>query len=231
MKTIGLIGGTSWHSTITYYRIINETVAKRLGGHASAKIILSSVNYEMIAGPAHDHDWKGIAALLSGEAKKLESAGADFFLICANTLHKVADDVSRAVKIPLLHIVDATANEIKKNGIKKVGLLGTSFTMEDRSYEERLSKQGIETIVPDADERKEIHDVIFNELTKGVISDEARDTYKKVIASLTKKGSAGIILGCTEIPLLIRQTDSPVPIFDTTKIHSTAAAESALISA
>jgi len=228
MKTIGLIGGTSWHSTITYYRVINETVAKKLGGHASAKIILSSVNYESIAGPAHSNDWKGIAALLSGEAKKLEASGADFFLICANTLHKVADDVSASVRIPLLHIVDATATEIKKNGIRKIGLLGTSFTMEDKSYESRLSKQGMETIVPDEDERKKIHDIIFDELTKGILSQESRDTYKKVIHSLTANGAMGIILGCTEIPLLIRQSDSPVPIFDTTKIHSIAAAEMAM---
>lgn len=228
MKTIGLIGGTSWHSTITYYRVINETVAQKLGGHHSAKIIMSSVNYESIAKLAHDNDWKGITTLLSGEAKKLEDAGADFFLICANTLHKVADDVSSKVNIPLLHIVDATAGEIKKNNIKKVGLLGTTFTMEDASYGKRLSQHGLETIIPDEAARREIHNIIFNELTKGIFTQDSRNKYIKIINSLNINGAQGIILGCTEIPLLIGQEHVPTPIFDTTKIHSVAAAETAI---
>ena len=231
MKTIGLIGGTSWHSTITYYRIINETVAAKLGGHHSAKIIMSSVDYDSIAGFAHNNDWNGIRDLLSNEAKKLEDAGADFFLICANTLHKVADDVSRKVKIPLLHIVDATAREIKKNGIKKIGLIGTMFTMEDVSYGSRLANHGLKTIVPDGPARKEMHDIIFNELTKGILTDESRKNYIKIIDSLAKNGAQGVILGCTEIPLLIQEEHVKIPIFDTTKIHSIAAAEMALISA
>ena len=228
MKTIGLIGGTSWHSTITYYRIINETVAQKLGGHNSAKIILTSINYEAIERLAHKDDWKGIATLLSGEAKKLEGAGADFFLICANTLHKVAGEVEGNVKIPLLHMVDAVAAEIKRDNLKKVGLLGTTFTMEDRSYGGRLAKYGLEAIVPDETTRKEIHRIIFNELTKGILSDESRNKYKTAIDSLKKNGAQGIILGCTEIPLLIRPEDVDIPIFDTTKIHSIAAAETSL---
>jgi len=229
MKTIGLIGGTSWHSTITYYRIINETVAEKLGGHHSAKIIMSSIDYESIARLAHDNDWNGITTLLSNEAKKLEDAGADFFLICANTLHKVAGNVSDKVNIPLLHIVDATAEEIKRKNLKKVGLLGTTFTMEDASYGKRLSQHGLETIVPDETARKEIHNIIFNELTKGIFTQESRNKYIKIISSLTGNGAQGIILGCTEIPLLICQQDSPIPIFDTTKIHSIAAAEMATL--
>lgn len=228
MKTIGLIGGTSWHSTITYYRIINETIAKKLGGHHSAKIIMSSVNYESIAQLAHKNDWKGITTLLSNEAKKLETSGAAFFLICANTLHKVADDVSAAVNIPLLHIAEATAQEIKTKKFKKVGLMGTRFTMEDKSFLNRLSKHGLETIVPDETARKEIHDIIFNELTKGILTNESRKNYLKVIDALTKNGAEGVILGCTEIPLLIRPGDVSVPTFDTTKIHSIAAANMAI---
>lgn len=228
MKTIGLIGGTSWHSTTTYYRIINETVGQSLGGHYSAQIIMSSVNYEPVARLAHDDNWKEIGKILSNEAKRLETSGADFFLICANTLHKVADEVKSAVNIPFLHIADATADEIKKAGLKKVGLMGTSFTMEDETFLNRLSQHGVETIAPEKEDRKLIHQIIFDELTKGKFTDESRNKYKKIIDKLTKNGAEGVILGCTEIPLLIHPEDVAIPIFNTTKIHSITAANMAL---
>lgn len=228
MKTIGLIGGTSWHSTTTYYRVINETVGQSLGGHHSAKIVMSSVNYEPVARLAHDSNWKEITNILASEAKKLEKAGADFFLICANTLHKVADEVSKFVNIPLLHIADATADEIKKAGLKKVGLIGTCFTMEDETFINRLSQHGVETIVPQKEDRKLIHQIIFDELTKGKFTDESRNKYKNVIDKLTEEGAEGVILGCTEIPLLIQQEHVSVPIFNTTKIHSMTAANMAM---
>jgi len=228
MKTIGLIGGTSWQSTTTYYRAINETVAQILGGHHSAKMIMSSVDYSSIVKCADQNDWNGIETILTREAKRLEEAGADFFLICANTLHKVADSVTKNVKIPLLHIVDATAEEIKKSGIKKVGLIGTRFTMEDNFYCSRLSKHGVDAVIPDDTQRKEIDQIIFEELTLGILKEQSLHKYKKVIDSLVKNGAKGIILGCTEIHLLVQQCHISVPVFDTATIHSVAAAKMAI---
>jgi aspartate racemase len=228
MKTIGLVGGTSWQSTAEYYRIINKTVGNELGGHHSAKIIMSSIDYDPIPKLAHQKDWKGVENILVREARRLEESGADFFLLCANTLHKVAENVAGAVNIPLLHIVDATAKEIKKSGLEKLGLLGTRFTMEDGFYQKTLSKYGIETMIPDESDRAEIHHIIFDELTIGIISDKSLNKYTKVIESLAKSGAQGVILGCTEIPLLIQEEHVTVPIFDTTKIHSVAAAEMAM---
>ena len=229
MKTIGLIGGMSWESTIPYYRIVNETVKERLGGLHSAKVVVYSVDFQEIEQLQHAGDWAAAGRILAGAARSLQLAGADFLVICTNTMHKVADAVESAADIPLLHIADPTAREIKRCGIDKVGLLGTRFTMEQEFYRGRLSEHhGIEIVVPSAADRKIVHKVIYEELCLGKVIDHSRFEYRRVIQRLVDDGAQGVILGCTEIPMLIGPQDSPVPVFDTTSIHAHSAAEWAL---
>jgi aspartate racemase len=223
MKTLGLIGGISWHSTIEYYRLINQKVAARLGGLHSAKLFLYSVDFqEVIPG---DDAWPRISALFCDVAQRLEHAGAEGLLLCANTAHRLADDVQNQIGIPLIHIAEATGREIEKQKLSKVALLGTRFTMEQTFFRERLSRMGIEALIPDDSDRNFIHETIFGELTHGVIKPETRSAYLKIIDKLAERGARGIILGCTEIPLLIKAGDCALPLFDTTEIHATAAVD------
>ncbi len=229
MKVIGLLGGMSWESSLEYYRIINEIVRQRLGGLHSAKCILYSVDFEEIEKLQNEGKWDELTKIMVESAQKLEKAGAEMILICTNTMHKMADDVQNAIQIPLLHIADAAAEKVKEKNLKKVGLLGTNYTMEQDFYKGRIKeKYNIDVIIPDLDERKIVHDVIFNELCLGQVKDESREIYKKIIKNLAKNGAEGIILGCTEIPLLVNQKDFAIPIFDTTLIHSIAAVDYAL---
>jgi aspartate racemase len=229
MKTIGLIGGMSWESTIPYYRIVNEVVKERLGGLHSAKVVLYSVDFQEIERLQHSGDWAAAGRILAGAARSLQLAGADFLVICTNTMHKVADVVESAAGIPLLHIADPTAREIKRCGINKVGLLGTRFTMEQEFYRGRLSEHhGIEVVVPNSLDREIVHKVIYEELCLGRLIDLSRSEYRRVIQRLIDDGAQGVILGCTEIAMLIGPQDSPVPVFDTTSIHARSAADWAL---
>jgi aspartate racemase len=229
MKTIGLIGGMSWESTIPYYRQINETVKLRLGGLHSAKLILYSVDFHDIERLQHAGDWDAAAALLARAACSLQAAGADFLVLCTNTMHKVAPQIEAAVEIPLFHIADPTAVEIRAAGHGVIGLLGTRFTMEQAFYRDRLvERHGLRVLVPNPPDREIVHRIIYEELCLGVVNAESRAEYRRILAGLAADGAQAIILGCTEISLLVDQADSPVPLFDTTAIHSRAAAESAL---
>ena len=229
MKVIGLLGGMSWESSLEYYRILNEIIKERLGGLHSAKCILYSVDFEEIENLQHQGKWDELTKIMIESAQNLEKAGADMVLICTNTMHKMANEVQKELKIPLLHIADAAAQKVKEMNLKKVGLLGTKYTMEQDFYKGRIKKKyDIDVIIPDLDEREIVHDVIFNELCLGKIKKESKEQYKKIIQNLIQKGAEGIILGCTEIPLLINQEDFDVPIFDTTMIHCQAAVDHAL---
>jgi aspartate racemase len=229
MKTIGLIGGTSWVSTLDYYRIINETVNEKLGKAHSARCILYSVDFEEDI-VKNEHDWDEIAEFYIDTAKKLEYFGADFLLLCANTMHKIADDVQKSINSPILHIADMTGMKIVEKGLKKVGLLGTKYTMGEEFYKQKLKERfDIETIVPEESERKIVHDIIHDELTHEIIKDSSKEKYIKIINNLVSNGAEGVILGCTEIPLLIKQKDLDIPVFDTTTIHAKAAAEYAIM--
>jgi aspartate racemase len=229
LKTIGLIGGMSWESTIPYYRQINETIKERLGGLHSAKVALYSVDFHDIERLQHIGDWKAAGAMLAEAAISLEKAGSDFLVLCTNTMHKVAPEIEAAVSIPLLHIADPTAAKIKQAGYKSVGLLGTRFTMEQVFYRDRLSERhGLQVVVPNADDRETIHRIIYAELCLGVVLPESRSAYRRIMERLASQGAEAIILGCTEISLLVSQQDSKVPLFDTTAIHARAAAEMAL---
>ncbi len=229
MKTIGLIGGMSWESSLEYYRIINEEVKKRLGGFHSAKCLMYSVDFAEIEHLQHSGEWDKLAWILAQVAIRLEAGGADFLVLCTNTMHKVAPALEAAVSIPLLHIADPTAERIKTQGIKKVGLLGTRFTMEEDFYRGRLEKKhGLEVLVPDESDRQLIHHVIYYELCDGILQEESRRKFRTVIEKLGETGAQGIILGCTEIGLLVKEKDSPLPIFDTTIIHAEAAVDYAL---
>ncbi len=211
----------SWESSLEYYRIINRAVNNKLGGLHSAKSILYSVDFEVIEKLQRQGDWEELTKIMIESAQRLESAGADMIIICTNTMHKMAEDMEKHINVPLLHIADATALKIKDYGLKKIGLLGTKFTMEQDFYKGRLiNNYGLEVIVPDTEERQIIHDIIYNELCLGEIKESSKISYIKVIDNLEKKGAEGIILGCTEIPLLIKQTDVKIPLFDTTKIHA-----------
>ena len=229
MKTIGLLGGMSWESTVTYYRLINEGVRKRLGGLHSAKIVLYSVNFHEIEPLQHQRRWSEAGALLAEAAKRIESAGADFLVVCTNTMHRVAPQIESHIKIPLLHIADATGEEIKKAGLNTVGLLGTRFTMEQDFYLGRLSHQhGLNVLVPKESDREIIHRVIFDELCVGRVNENSRERFVGIIRSLVGEGAQGIILGCTEISMLVRPQDSPAVLFDTTAIHARKAVEWAI---
>jgi aspartate racemase len=230
MKTIGLLGGMSWESTVTYYRLINEGIKAGLGGLHSAQVSLYSVDFDPIERCQHAGDWAGTSKILQDAALKVQSAGADFLLICTNTMHKVAPDIESILDIPLLHIADATAQEIKQQGIKTVGLLGTAFTMEQDFYKGRLeSKHDLQVLIPDEADRKIIHQVIYEELCLGKINDDSRQAYLRIIQQLSATGAEAIILGCTEIGLLVSQADTDVPLLDTTAIHAEQAVKQALI--
>tara|TARA_B100000749_G_C18358577_1_gene436475 strand:- start:266 stop:964 length:699 start_codon:yes stop_codon:yes gene_type:complete len=231
MKTIGLLGGMSWESTQTYYRLLNEGVKTRLGGLHSAKIVLYSVDFADIEALQHKGDWGATARILSDAALSLEKAGADFLVIGTNTMHKVAPEIEQVLRIPLLHIADATAKVLARDGISRVGLLGTRFTMEQAFYRESLENAGIDVVIPDEPQRHLIHRVIYEELCLGQIVDDSRRAYLEVVDSLAERGAEAVILGCTEIGLLIRQADTPVPLYDTTGIHAAQAVELALAEA
>ncbi|WP_371233863.1 aspartate/glutamate racemase family protein [Pseudomonas sp. QE6] len=229
MKTIGLIGGMSWESTIPYYRQINQTIKERLGGLHSAKIVLFSMDFHEIERLQHAGDWGAAGALLAGAARSLRAAGADFLVLCTNTMHKVAPAIEAAVDIPLLHIADPTAEAIREAGVTKVGLLGTRFTMEQAFYKDRLQEKfDLQVLTPSDEERQVVHRIIYEELCLGRILDESREAYRRIIASLVERGAQAVILGCTEISLLVGPQDASVPLFDTTAIHARRAAERAL---
>jgi aspartate racemase len=229
MKTIGLIGGMSWESSLEYYRIINETVQRKLGGFHSAQSLMYSVDFAAVEDCQHQGRWQEAAGLLADAARKLEKGGADFLVICANTMHKVVPEVQKHIRIPILHIADVTARAIKERGLRIVGLLGTRFTMEEGFYKDRLvQKHGLEVIVPGEKGRELIHNVLYDQIRLGDIDQAARNVFKKAIDDLASEGAEGIILGCTEIFLFVKQEDYKIPLFDTTRIHAEAAAEFAL---
>jgi len=229
VKVIGLIGGMSWESTVPYYRTINETVKEPLGGLHSAKVILYSVDFHDIERLQQSGDWAVAGSLLAGVAQAVEKAGAEAVVLCTNTMHKVADAIEAAVSIPLLHIADATAEEIRAAGISTVGLLGTRFTMEQGFYKDRLQQCfGLRVLTPGEQDRQIVHRVIYEELCLGKVIDASRSEFRRIMAELVSQGSEAVILGCTEITLLVGPTDAAVPLFDTTSIHARKAAEWAL---
>lgn len=219
----------SWESTAEYYRLINQGVSARLGGLHSAKVLMSSVDFAEIEALQVAGDWDAAGAALADDASRLERAGADFVVLCTNTMHKVADRIEDAVSIPLLHLADATADAVKRAGVRRVGLLGTAFTMEQDFYRDRLTAAGLEVLIPDADDRADVHCIIYDELCMGKVLPDSRERYDEVIAKLVADGAEGVILGCTEIELLVDPDGpSPVPLFATTRIHAQAAVEWAL---
>ncbi|WP_046003394.1 aspartate/glutamate racemase family protein [Pseudoalteromonas rubra] len=229
MKTIGLIGGMSWESTLSYYSLLNEGVKAALGGLHSAKIVLVSVDFAEVEAQQREGDWQGAAALLARAAQSVEAAGADFVLICTNTMHKVAEEVRQAIEIPLLHIADATGQALVRDGIRKVGLLGTRFTMQEAFYRTRLADQfGLEVCVPAESCQQRVHDVIYQELCLGKVTDSARQDYIRIIKALQESGAEAVILGCTEIALLIGDADVDIPLYDTTAIHVQSALNTSL---
>src|SRR5258708_27393045 len=228
MKTIGLIGGTTWLSTIDYYRIINQEVNRQLGDLHSAKLILYSIDFDEFKTLADAGDWPKITEWFAGIAQQLQTAGADAIVLCANTLHLMVPELEQLVQIPIIHVADATVGELRSQEIRKTALLGTKFTMEAAFFKDKLLQQGIEVMIPDADERQFIHQTIFDELDKGLLLTETKVRYLAIIQNLIAKGAESVILGCTEIPLLIKPEDCPVTVFDTTLIHAKAAARFAL---
>ncbi|USD52202.1 aspartate/glutamate racemase family protein [Vibrio sp. SCSIO 43153] len=229
MKTIGLIGGMSWESTANYYRIINREVKALLGGLHSGKVCLYSVDFAEIETLQHQGRWSDTATILSQAAKSVEAGGADFILICTNTMHKVADQIQQAVDVPVVHIADATAEKLVADGVKKVGLLGTRFTMEQDFYKQRLiDKFGIEVVVPSVDDQTIVHEVIYNELCRGEVREDSRQQYLAIIDNLVEEGAEAVILGCTEIAMLVEPQHTGVKLYDTTEIHAKAAVEFAL---
>ena len=229
MKTIGLIGGMSWESTQSYYQLLNQGVKNKLGGLHSAKIVLVSLDFAEIAVLQQQQDWPQMAEILIKAAKQVEAAGADYLLICTNTMHKLAEQVQAAVAIPLLHIADAVGENLIQNNFKKVALLGTQFTMEQDFYKQRLAdKFTIDVLIPDAQGRETVHRVIYDELCKGIISPESKTEYLTIIDNLTQQGAEAIILGCTEIALLVQQSDTSIPLLDSTALHCAMALENSL---
>ena len=228
MLTIGLLGGMSWESSAKYYEVINELVRERLGGLHSAPCVLVSVDFAEIEALQADGRWEAAGALLAEEARKVEAGGADLLLLCTNTMHKVAAQVEAAVGIPLVHLADATAEAVAAAGLERVGLLGTAFTMEQDFYRDRLAANGLTVLVPDREDRVAVHSIIYEELCLGVVRDASRRTYLGVIDRLVAEGAQGVILGCTEIELLIGQGDTLVPVFPTTRIHAGAGVERAI---
>ncbi|PVZ68167.1 aspartate/glutamate racemase family protein [Pelagibaculum spongiae] len=231
MKTIGLIGGMSWESTTSYYQALNQGIKQRLGGLHSAKICLYSVDFDEIEKLQHKGQWNKTAEILASAAKSVEAGGADFILICTNTMHKVAPEIASAVSIPLLHIADATAEQLQKDGVKKVGLLGTNFTMEQDFYKGRLTDNfSIDVVVPEQADRETVHQIIYQELCLGAICDASRDKYLQIIDKLLVQGAEAVILGCTEIALLVQPQHTSAKLYDTTEIHAKAAIDMALAS-
>jgi aspartate racemase len=229
MKTIGLIGGMSWESTVPYYRIVNETVKERLGGLHSAKVVLHSVDFHEIEALQHAGAWDAAAEAMAAAARSVHRGGADFLVLCTNTMHKVAEAMERAVPIPLLHIADPTAAAVRERGIRRVGLLGTRFTMEETFYRGRLEgRHGLEVLVPGAGDRAIVHRIIYEELCLGRVLEASRAEYHRIIRRLADAGAEGIILGCTEIGLLVTPASEDLPLFDTTCLHARAAAERAM---
>jgi aspartate racemase len=228
MKTIGMIGGMSWESTALYYRLVNQETKRRLGGHHNAASVMVTVDFDEVERMQHSGDWDALARLMADTARQIERAGADFMVLCTNTMHKLAASIESAVGIPLLHIADATADAIHKSGEQRVGLLGTKFTMEQTFFRERLERRGIEVLIPDERSRETIHKVIYGELVHGVTRPESREEFRKIIAGLAHDGAQSAILGCTEIGLLVQEADSVVPLHDTTVVHAVAAVEWAL---
>ena len=229
MKTIGLLGGMSWESTASYYTALNEGVKSRLGGLNSAKVVLFSVNFDEIEKLQHQGKWDETAVLLSDASESVEKAGADFLMICTNTMHKVVPEIESRISIPVLHIADATAKVLQSDGIEKVGLLGTRFTMEQDFYKGRLTdKFGMNVVVPSSDDQDTVHTIIYDELCKGVIKESSKQQYLAIIDNLYAEGAQAVILGCTEIALLVNQQDTQVPLYDTTEIHAKQGVEYAL---
>lgn len=229
MKTIGLLGGMSWESTVSYYQAINKGIKAKLGGFHSAKIVLYSVDFDEIEKLQHKGDWDETAVILSKAAQSIEAGGADFLLICTNTMHKVAEEVQANINIPIVHIADATAKQLQAGGITKVGLLGTQFTMEQDFYKSRLIDQfGIDVVVPETDDQTLVHNVIYNELCLGSVKSGSREKYLNIVDKLQQQGAQAVILGCTEIALLIQQSQTQVPLYDTTQIHAAEAVDKAL---
>jgi aspartate racemase len=229
MKTIGMVGGMSWESTVTYYQLINEIVREKLGGLHSARCILYSVDFAEIEVSQREGHWEAAAQDLIVAGQAVEKAGADFLLLCTNTMHKVADSIQAGLRIPFLHIADATGDSVRRTGLQRVGLLGTRFTMEDDFFHGRLAnKFNLKTIVPSADEREAVHRIIYEELCVGILRQESNASLGRMMNRLVDLGAEGIILGCTELGLLVGEPDSPVPLFDTTRIHARAAVELAL---
>ena len=228
MKTIGLIGGMSWESTVSYYQLINETIKEKLGGLHSAKILLYSVDFAEIERYQASGDWDKSAEVLSQIAQNLEQAGADFIVICTNTMHKVAPQIQKTISIPILHIAQATADTLLENGIKKVGLLGTKYTMTQEFYKEKLLEAGLEVVIPDQAGVEEVNRIIYDELCLGQIKESSKQAYLAIIDDLKNAGAEAVILGCTEIGLLVKQEDTDMSLFDTTEIHALRAAEFAV---
>ena len=228
MKTIGMLGGMSWQSTLTYYRLLNEETAARLGGFHSARLVLYSVDFHEIESAMSHGAWDEAAALLAKAARSLEKAGADVLILCTNTLHRVAGQIRSAVSIPFLHIADATAAHVVRKRVGTVGLLGTRFVMEQAFYRERFEATGLRVLTPDAGDREIVHRVIFEELVHGTVVPSSREAYRRVIQGLCDAGAQGVVLGCTEIAMLVGEADSPVPVFDTTALHARAAVDFAL---
>ena len=229
MKTIGLLGGMSWESSSEYYRIINEMVSTRLGGLHSADCLMYSVDFAEIEELQHQDRWEELTDMMIAAVQRIEKGGAEILLICTNTMHRMASEVQAAISIPLLHIADAAGDAILARGLDAVGLLGTRFTMEGDFYRQRLEEQyGLRVLIPDEPDREVIHRVIYEELVKGRIREGSRDAFIEIIGKLQERGAQGVVLGCTEIPLLVRQTDVPIPVFDTARIHAEAAVDWAL---
>lgn len=229
MKVIGLLGGMSWESTVTYYQLINHKIKAKLGGLHSAKICLYSIDFAELEQLQRQGKWDEAGALLAKAAQKIEAGGADFLVICANTMHKVAEQIQSAISIPVIHIVDAAAEQLLRNKVQKIGLLGTKFTMEEDFYKSRLlQKYKIATIIPSPSQREAVHSIIYDELCMGIINPDSKKVYLNIIDDLSQQGAEGVILGCTEIPLLIQQQDTTVPLYDTTTLHAEYAAYLAL---
>ncbi len=225
MKTLGLIGGMSWESTVPYYRLINQQVNQRLGGLHSAKVIMYSVDFQQIEALQRSGDWPQAGRLLAEAAQALHRAGAEGLVLCTNTMHKVASAITAATPLPFLHIADATAQQIRQQGLRRIGLLGTRFTMEQDFYKARLAEQGLDVLIPAQTDRDLVHQVIYEELCLGQINANSRLAYQRIIADLVAAGAEGVILGCTEIGLLVKPEDAAVPLFDTTAIHACTAAD------
>ncbi|MFF4196979.1 aspartate/glutamate racemase family protein [Nonomuraea sp. NPDC001831] len=228
MRTIGLIGGLSWESTVIYYQIINQRTREHLGGSHSANSLIWSVDYTTVEDLIFADRWDEVSTLLTGAGRRLEESGADVLLVCSNTFSRVSDDVERAVGVPVLHIADTVGAEIRARGMRKVGLLGTRFTMEEPFYLDRLAAHGVEVVVPRREQRKLVHDVIFDELVRGVIREASRDAYARIIQDLADDGAEGVVLGCTEIELLISEKHSPIPVLPSARLHAEAAVGFAL---